>query len=207
MRHFRVGLTLLIGLLLAGCNSGEGSDTSQETNTNMGSEEAETETAQPKVEATLKDPENNSIGTVSFFENGEQIQIEAQLEGLEPGHHGFHIHENGVCEADATDGPFTTAGGHFNPDGKNHPEHAGDMPSLYVNDDGSAEYSAVFDRVTMDQLTGGKLAVVIHAGADNFGNIPDRYQAKGNPGPDEETVKAGDAGDREACGVITGTEK
>ncbi|GIN93430.1 hypothetical protein J22TS1_44810 [Siminovitchia terrae] len=151
----------------------------------------------------LKDMENNNIGTVSFTEDDDQIQIKAQIKGFTPGHHGFHLHENGVCEAEAPDGPFTTAGGHFNPNGKEHANHAGDMPSLYVNEDGRAEYSTSFDRVTMKQLTEGPLAVVIHAGPDNFGNIPDRYKSEGKPGPDQETVKAGDAGNRQACGVIT----
>ena len=45
-------------------------------------------------------------------------------------------------------------------------------------------------------------SLVIHAGADNFGNIPDRYSADGKPGPDEKTLATGDAGGRAACGVI-----
>ena len=45
---------------------------------------------------------------------------------------------------------------------------------------------------------------MIHAGADNFANIPsDRYnQTNGTPGPDEMTMTTGDAGKRVACGVI-----
>ena len=60
-------------------------------------------------------------------------------------------------------------------------------------------------RSTLDDLlTGEKTAVIIHAGADNFGNIPrDRYyQTNGTPGPDETTMSTGDAGKRVACGVI-----
>lgn len=200
---------LFAGILLAGCASGDNSNAGQE-GTKMEGETKETETqkAPPerKAEAELKDTDNKKIGMVSFQEHGNQILIEAQLDGLESGHHGFHIHENGVCESDAPDGPFTTAGGHFSPGSSEHPDHAGDMPSLYANEDGQSEYSTLFDRVTMDQLSENQLAVVIHAGPDNFGNIPDRYQSAGKAGPDEETVKAGDAGDRVACGVITSIE-
>jgi superoxide dismutase, Cu-Zn family len=61
------------------------------------------------------------------------------------------------------------------------------------------------DAFTLDDLlTGEKTAIIIHAGADNFGNIPrDRYtQTNGTPGPDETTMSTGDAGKRVACGVI-----
>ena len=53
-------------------------------------------------------------------------------------------------------------------------------------------------------MAGEGTAIVIHAGADNFGNIPpDRYtQVNGSPGPDEMTMCTGDAGKRVACGVI-----
>ncbi|RDU37162.1 hypothetical protein DRW41_10810 [Neobacillus piezotolerans] len=64
-----------------------------------------------------------------------------------------------------------------------------------------------FDRLTIDQLKKEKLAVIVHANPDNFGNIPDRYQTDGKPGPDEATLKTGDAGDRQACGVILSTDE
>ena len=54
-------------------------------------------------------------------------------------------------------------------------------------------------------LAGEKTAIVIHAGADNFANIPpERYNQVngGAPGPDEMTMTTGDAGKRVACGVI-----
>ena len=55
-----------------------------------------------------------------------------------------------------------------------------------------------------DLLAGAGTSIVIHAGADNFGNIPaDRYnQVNGAPGPDQTTMLTGDAGKRVACGVI-----
>jgi Cu-Zn family superoxide dismutase len=57
-----------------------------------------------------------------------------------------------------------------------------------------------------DLLTGQKTAIIIHAGADNFANIPpERYQqVNGAPPPDQTTLATGDAGARVACGVITG---
>jgi Cu-Zn family superoxide dismutase len=50
-------------------------------------------------------------------------------------------------------------------------------------------------------------AVVLHAGPDNFGNVPvgavsDQY-APNSTSATEKTVKTGNAGDRVACGLIT----
>jgi Cu-Zn family superoxide dismutase len=46
-------------------------------------------------------------------------------------------------------------------------------------------------------------AVIVHADSDNYANIPDRYRSSnGQPGPDAETLEAGDSGSRVACGVV-----
>src|SRR5437764_11602144 len=55
-------------------------------------------------------------GTVTFTEVADGVQVQAEITGLTPGNHGFHIHEFGDCSApDAT-----SAGAHFNPTGKPH---------------------------------------------------------------------------------------
>ena len=43
-------------------------------------------------------------------------------------------------------------------------------------------------------------AVIVHAGPDNYANIPTRYTG---PVPDATTLATGDAGGRVACGVVT----
>ena len=62
------------------------------------------------------------------------------------------------------------------------------------------------DRIPIDQLRGK--AVVLHAGADNFGNVPvganaDQYQPNAVDATNK-TANTGNAGDRIACGVIGG---
>lgn len=157
--------------------------------------------------AAMNDTEGNAVGKVTYTQLDEGVYVKANLWGLDvsPDFRGFHIHEQGICESDAPDGPFTTAGGHWAPEGNDHGEHAGDLPSLLFTAEGSATAAFVTDRFTIDELIDGEVAQLLHAGRDNFANIPDRYQSadQEEPGPDELTLATGDAGARIACGVVT----
>jgi superoxide dismutase, Cu-Zn family len=162
---------------------------------------AQSETEAPAVEtavAALQDIDGQPLGTVTFttVENGYTL-VSAELNNLPAGFHGFHVHETGQCE-DSGDGPFTAAGPHLDLGDTEHPDHAGDLPTLLVIQDGTAVLTVVTDRFTVQDLFDEDgSALIIHANADNFANIPERYG-----GPDAETLNAGDSGDRIACGVI-----
>jgi superoxide dismutase, Cu-Zn family len=170
----------------------------------------------PKSMTTrLKGPDGIEVATAKLeFNNGYATITIATTSGshLSPGFHGVHIHKVGKCEPNSlapgsTDKPgdFLSAGGHFQVQGHNGHPMSGDLASLQVRNDGSAMLVTTTDAFTMeDLLTGEKTAIIIHAGADNFANIPpDRYtQVNGTPGPDETTMSTGDAGKRVACGVI-----
>ena len=76
---------------------------------------------------------------------------------------------------------------------------------MYVNADGSTELRFEVDKLVPSEVAGR--AVVLHAGPDNFGNVPvgpadDQYQA--GPTAVAKTQNTGNAGDRYACGVIGG---
>ncbi|RSL32478.1 superoxide dismutase family protein [Salibacterium salarium] len=157
------------------------------------------------AEASMQDTSGNIIGNIRFFENDNMILAEALFdEGISSGFHGFHMHETGICEPEAEDGPFTTAGGHYNPEGNSHGNHLGDMTALQGLEDGSAYLVTALDRISAEQITNENLAVIVHSDPNNFANIPDRYTSSesNSPGPDEETLSTGDAGSRTACGVI-----
>ena len=67
--------------------------------------------------AELNPTQGSSVrGKVSFLKVGNSIRVVADVTGLTPGKHGFHIHEKGDCSA--PDG--SSAGGHFNPYGMPH---------------------------------------------------------------------------------------
>lgn len=148
----------------------------------------------------LKDAKGESVGTATLIAKGSGVEIKYDLKNLPPGEHAFHIHQNAKCEADpsAPQDAFKSAGGHFNPEGKQHglenPQgpHAGDMPNIYVGADGKAKGKVEGPRVTLDQgapnsvFANGGTALVIHAKPDDL-----------------KTDPAGNAGPRIACGTIT----
>lgn len=156
---------------------------------------------QDVTEVTVHNTDGADVGTVTFEEGEDAVTVTADMEGLSPGFHGFHIHETGECDADADGGPFTTAGGHFAPDGNDHPEHAGDLPPLLATEDGTATLSLETDRFTLKDLADKDgSTVIVHSAPDNLGNVPERYLD--GSAPDEDTLGTGDAGSRDACGVI-----
>ncbi|MGH3924928.1 MAG: superoxide dismutase family protein [Pseudonocardiaceae bacterium] len=150
-------------------------------------------------EARLVDPGGGFVGAVQLVEQNGRLNVMGKFSGLTSGFHGFHIHETGECAGSSTP-PFTSAGGHLSAAGAGHPGHAGDMPVLLVNDDGAAQTSFTTDRVTFtDIFDANGSAIIVHAGPDNYANIPTRYASAG---PDDATLATGDSGGRVACGVV-----
>jgi superoxide dismutase, Cu-Zn family len=149
--------------------------------------------------AVLRDAEGDRIGRVFLAERGDRVWVEVRADGLTPGFHGFHVHATGRCEP-----PFATAGGHLALAGQAHPEHVGDLPVLQVGEDGRTYQLTTTDRFRVSDLFDRDgSAVIVHADPNNYANIPDRYTSEtGQPGPDAETLQAGDSGARVACGVV-----
>ena len=207
MRH-RTTIATLSALGLLGVSA---CATENETTDAEGSDGTAAVTTQdPETEglpASMNTADGAEIGTVEFLERDGGVEVSAQFSGLEPGFYGFHIHEIGTCETDSAapddpedTGDFLSAGGHLNPTGADHPDHAGDLPQLLVTDSGDAELTFLTDRFTLADLTDGDgAAVIIHSDSENYANVPGCYATDG---VDEDTTSTGDAGDRLACGVI-----
>jgi Cu-Zn family superoxide dismutase len=165
--------------------------------------------------ARLKNAQGDFLGLVRFRYEGDEVEVEADVENVDvnPGEfHGFHVHTTGICDPNsvdpATGSPFFSAGGHFNPTGEPHGEHAGDFPVLLVQSDGHAEEEFDTDRFRLRQLFDRDgSAVIVHEGRDNYANIPERYHSHTEDvfGPDSATRATGDAGARFACGVVRRT--
>jgi Cu-Zn family superoxide dismutase len=136
---------------------------------------------------TFVDPTGQPAGTGTVFTSGDGIRVVADLTGLPSGPHGFHIHTVGRCNGPS----FDSAGGHYNPTGKQHGTlnpngpHLGDLPNL--------NSSSVTLNVPGVKVTGvGGLfdndgaALVVHQQPDDLRTDP-----------------SGNSGARIRCGVIT----
>ena len=131
---------------------------------------------------------SNVEGTVTFTKSGNEVKIVADVTGLTPGKHGFHIHEYGDCSS--PDGK--SAGGHFNPTNNPHASHdaaqrhEGDMGNLEADASGKAHLELTDNMMTMSgegSIIGR--GVIVHEKEDDLKSQP-----------------VGNAGGRVACGVI-----
>lgn len=135
------------------------------------------------------------IGTVHVQSHEHGVLFTPDLRGLEPGLHGFHVHQNADCGTGHSNGrpvPGGAAGGHYDPanTGKHLGPyeaggHQGDLPTLYVDSDGRASQPVLAPRLELDDISGK--ALMIHSGGDNYSDTP---------------KPLGGGGARVACGVI-----
>lgn len=134
-------------------------------------------------------------GTVTLAETPYGLLITPHLTGLLPGIHGFHIHVNPSCKSAIQDGqPIAAlgAGGHFDPNntgmhlGPYAEGHLGDLPALYVDAQGQADYPVLAPRIKSLEVIQGR-SLMIHSGGDNHSDHP---------------KPLGGGGGRVACGVI-----
>jgi Cu-Zn family superoxide dismutase len=144
------------------------------------------------AKATMKDASGKEVGRAELVQTPHGVLVKLSLKGAAPGEHAFHVHTIGKCEP-----PFTSAGGHFNPEAKKHGmeaaegAHAGDMPNLHIPANGDLVVEVANPMISLVKGQPNSVfdadgsALVIHAGADDYKSDP-----------------AGNAGDRIACGVI-----
>lgn len=153
-------------------------------------------------EATLSEDEE-TVGTIRVIGMADGVLFKPSVKGLEPGMHGFHVHENASCDEDRSFEDYDAqpepvaagdAGSHLDPGFKeNHAGpygegHLGDLPNLYANEKGVAEHPVYAPRLRLRDLE--SRALVIHANMDNYSDEP---EANGGSGP------------RVACGIIRST--
>jgi superoxide dismutase, Cu-Zn family len=167
------------------------------------------------AKATIYNKDGVALGKVEFTQHNDGVEIKVDVAKLPAGFHGFHIHAVGQCVVANTipaTAPFASAMGHFkrNPNApSNHQNHSGDFPVLLVNQDSKVKTVFKTDRFKIkDLFDADGSAVIIHADADNYANIPAaRYTQTpiATPpvtGADATTLATGDSGARSACGVV-----
>lgn len=127
-------------------------------------------------------------GKVTFTKTAGGIEVMAELTGLAPGEHGFHVHEYGDCSM--MNG--VCAGGHYNPTGMPHAgpdspkRHEGDLGNITADASGKATLKLVDKMLRLNgphSIVGR--SIIVHAGRDDLTSQP-----------------SGDAGARVGCGTI-----
>jgi len=126
-------------------------------------------------------------GRVTFTQTDGTMHVHADIYGLAPGDHGFHIHEFGVWSEDGL-----AAGGHYNPTHEMHAgidtpkRHIGDLGNITANENGNATVDLDDPSLSFHGPTSiiGR-GLVVHEKADDF-----------------KTQPTGNAGGRVAVGVI-----
>lgn len=141
---------------------------------------------------TVRDLTGREVGILTVAEVPGGLLTTGALQGLPPGVHGIHLHSTGQCVP-----PFESAGPHWNPIGRQHGfenprgPHAGDMPNITVNADGSATVRVATQGGTLHGSAGlldaDGASVVVHEQADDYRTDP-----------------AGNSGPRLFCGGLTG---
>ena len=148
-----------------------------------------------KKAVELKDAQGNDVGMATIVAKGSGVEVKLDLKALPAGEHAVHFHQTATCDAP----DFKSAGGHFNPTGKQHgfenPQghHAGDMMNFTVKEKGTAKATVKDDDVVLGTgseanslLSNGGSSIMVHAKADDY-----------------KTDPSGNSGDRIACGPIT----
>lgn len=146
----------------------------------------------PRAVAQLQSTTGHTAtGTISFTQAGDKVIIAGEVRGLKPNaEHGFHVHEKGDCSS----GDGLSAGGHFNPGGKSHGQHAmgthhaGDLPSLKADASGVARFNFVSTGISVGSGAADIIGrgLIVHRDPDDY-----------------KTQPTGNAGPRLACAVIT----
>lgn len=134
------------------------------------------------------------VGEVVISQTPYGLAFTPALKGLPPGLHGFHVHENPSCAPKDKDGKpvaALAAGGHYDPAGTQRhglpwgDGHLGDLPALFVDEQGVASNPVLAPRLKLEDVKGR--ALMVHVGGDNHADHP---------------APLGGGGPRMACGVI-----
>ena len=121
----------------------------------------------------------NAVGQVTISESKYGLVFTPALNGLAPGLHGFHVHQNPDCGPKEKDGkmlPALAAGGHYDPGKTNRhgtpwgDGHLGDLPPLFVDANGNVTQPMLAPRLKISDLKGRSL--MVHVGGDNHADHP-----------------------------------
>lgn len=160
-----------------------------------------------KATATMKGPSifhGTALLTEYDVHGAKYVHLRLTIEGdpatLTPGTHAVHIHEKAACDCEG----FTCAGGHFDPGPNgnsdpdaNHGYHAGDLPSITIDNHGKGTLEAITTRVTLSK---GPVSILDKESAPDGTSL--MIHANQDPYTPGQTGSGHSGGPRLACGTI-----
>jgi Cu-Zn family superoxide dismutase len=172
IRTICLSVAFLMFSIVAGCKS------MQKDHEMAASKKVAVAHISPAGAASTQPSMGSAGGTVTFTQMDHGVKVVAELTGLPPGKHGFHIHEKGDLSAP----DLSSAGGHYNPEGPSHYHggpttnpmiHAGDLGNIEANVSGEAHLEVTVHNISI----GGKndiigRSVIIHAKPDDLKSQP-----------------------------------
>lgn len=193
MKNYAILFSLALTLGFTSCKNDKKEKEMDETTTTETADMQEEAPVVKKITVNLESKSGSTAtGSAVFTEEDGEVSMTAVFEGLEPGMHAIHIHENADCSAD--DG--TSAGGHWNPTHEKHGKwgdaegyHRGDIGNFEADENGNGTISMTTDLWCIDCADDTKnivgKGIIVHEGTDDFTSQP-----------------SGDAGARVSCGGI-----
>lgn len=148
-----------------------------------------------KAVAQIRTHDNNTkvIGYIQFEEKNGKTHISGELEGLQTGEHGMHIHTKGDPRECCS-----KLGDHYNPYNQTHGDrtsanrHVGDMGNVTFDVNGKCTFEFDDDLIKISgpfSVIGR--SIIIHEDKDDLGL-----------GPFEDSKTTGHSGKRIAYGII-----
>lgn len=143
-----------------------------------------------RARATIEARSGSQLtGHATFTDVAGGVLVELEVHRVKPGYHAVHVHEKGDCSA----ADASSAGGHFNPAGKNHgsphalDHHAGDLGSMLVDEKGDGYHVLLMPDLTVHPGPSSVVgrAIIVHETYDDLVTQP-----------------TGNAGGRIGCGLI-----
>lgn len=159
-----------------------------------------------KAEAKVAGPgiEGQAIFTEYDVDGWKYVHLQLKLQGdpkiLTPGKHAVHIHEKAACDCEG----FKCAGGHFDPGPSgntdpdaNHGYHAGDLPSINIDNSGRGKLEALTSRIT---LSAGPVSILSKTSAPDGTSL--MIHGNADPYTPGDSGSGHSGGPRLACGTI-----
>lgn len=162
------------------------------------------QTKQAKAKVEGPSVSGNLLLSEYEADGAKYVHVRLEVEGdpgvLKPGVHAVHFHEKAACDCEG----FKCAGGHFDPGPSgntdpdaNHGYHAGDLPSIAIDESGKGVLEAITTRVT---LSDGPVSLLGKDSAPEGTSI--MIHANPDPHAPGESGSGYSGGPRLACGTI-----